>query len=272
MTDGRLPAVNGCRLHTDNVVAMWKALAEDHGNVVLCTPRASVIDPSPFHALRAIVLDPGRDPGLTIREIAGALGRSPSARPRVVEDAAGALDLRSAGFTPYLTMTVMVRDAGVLSDGPGRPETVEIVEVDSPRTLATAERVLTTVFPPARSDSDWVGTDWAGQIQPVRVLDLPGWRVWLGCREGVPACAAFTYHDGRSVGLYQVGTLAEHRGHGAARALVEAILRGYPDVPASLTATDQGRPLYTRLGFRSVSRAVWWMPDPTGDDIGSVLR
>jgi GNAT superfamily N-acetyltransferase len=264
--------VNGFRLHTNNAVAMWEALARGHGTVVMRTPRVSVIQPSLYHALRAIVLDPGQDQDLVVREITGTFLRPSSTARRIVEDATGSLDLWSASFTPYLTMTVMVREPGALPQSPARSETIGVVEVESPRALAVAERVLTTVFPPARSDSDWVGTDWAGQIQPVRVLDLPGWRVWLGCREGVPACAAYTYDDGRSVGLYQVGTLAEHRGHGVARALVEAILRTHPDVPASLTATDQGLPLYTRLGFQPVSRAVWWMPDPTGDDIGSVLR
>jgi GNAT superfamily N-acetyltransferase len=270
MTDGRLPAVNGFRLHADNAVAMWEALARDHGTVVLRTPRVSVIQPSPSHAVRAIVLDPDGDPDLAVREASGPLLRWPSPAPRIVEDAGGGLDLRPAGFAPRFTMTVMVREPGPVPEHP--TPGIEVAEVDGPRTLAVAERVLATVFPPARSDSAWVGTDWAGQIQPVSVLDLPGWRVWLGRREGVPACAAYTYDDGRSVGLYQVGTLAEHRGHGVARALVEAILRAYPAVPASLTATEQGRPLYARLGFQALSRALWWMPDPTGDDIGSPLR
>lgn len=271
MDDGHWVAdMTGVRLHADNAAAMWAAVAGDEGTL-LRTPRIQVTRPSSYHPLRAIVLDPGPDHDPVVRQIVDAVLRRPDAARRVVEDPGGVLDLRTAGFAPSFRMTVMVRDPGPLppsrsEDGRGRPA-VEVIEVDAPRRLAEAEWVLTTVFPPAPS-----GTDWAGQIQPERVLDLPGWRVWLGCREAVPAGAAYTYHDGASVGLYQVGTLAEHRGHGVARALVEAILRAYPDVPASLTATDQGRPLYERLGFRPVSQAVWWTPDPTGDDIGSALR
>jgi GNAT superfamily N-acetyltransferase len=271
MTDGRLPGVTGFRLHADNAVAMWEALAGASGTVVR-TPRIRIIQPSGHHVLRAIILDPGSDHAQVVHDLGRTmLGPAVPCR-RLVEDPSGQIGLHAIGFAPYLRMPVMVREAGPVPAEPEPCGAIEVIAVDNRRLLAEAERILATVFPPARSSGDWEGTDWAGQIQPLRVLDLPGWRVWLGCREGVPACAAFTYHDGTSVGLYQVGTLAEHRGQGVARALVEAILRAHPDVPASLTATEPGRPLYERLGFRTVSHAVWWTPDPTGDDIGSPLR
>jgi GNAT superfamily N-acetyltransferase len=104
------------------------------------------------------------------------------------------------------------------------------------------------------------------------VLGIPGWRVWLGYRDGVPAGAAYTYHDGSSLGVYQLGTLPEHRGHGVAQAIMAAIVRAYPDEIVTLSATDQGRHLYTQMGFEVSSGAVWWRPSHTGDDSGEGLR
>jgi predicted GNAT family N-acyltransferase len=76
--------------------------------------------------------------------------------------------------------------------------------------------------------------------------------------------------------VYQLGTLPEHRGHGVARALMTAILRAYPDDTVTLTATDQGRPLYDAFGFEAVSKAVWWRPEEGAnhkeDDRGEALR
>src|SRR5262249_8254260 len=111
-----------------------------------------------------------------------------------------------------------------------------------------------------------------GRIQPPRVLDLPGWRVWLAYRGGVPAGAAYTYHDGASLGVYQVGTLPEHPGHRVAPALTLPILRASPADLVTLTATAQGRPLYAELGFDMSSQAIWWWPGHTGDDSGGGLR
>ena len=104
------------------------------------------------------------------------------------------------------------------------------------------------------------------------MLGIEGWRVWLGYREGVPAGAAYTYHDGSSLGLYQLATLPEHRGNGVGRAILAAILRAYPDTALTLTATEQGRPLYESFGFVSLSEAVWWRPNHTGDDRAEGLR
>jgi GNAT superfamily N-acetyltransferase len=136
----------------------------------------------------------------------------------------------------------------------------------TPEHVATAELILIPIFPPPS------GADPRGRILPARVLGIDGWRVWLGYRDGVPAGATYTYHDGSSLGVYQVGTLPEHRGHGVARALVRTILRAYPHDTVTLTATDQGQPLYEAEGFEALSCAVWWRPNHTGDDSGQGLR
>jgi GNAT superfamily N-acetyltransferase len=232
-----------------------------------------VIAPSRYHTLRAIVLDAATEPDLTVREVAGAMLPRTEAGRRVVEDTSGSLDLASHGFRERFRLPVMVRDPQPFSENGGRRrDALTVAEaVSDPEHLATAERIMFAVFPPAR-----VEPTMRGLIQPPRVLGIDGWCVWLTHRSGVPAGAAYTFHDGTSVGVYQVTTLSEHRGHGVARATMAAILDRYGDVPMTLTATGQGRPLYEQLGFRVIETAIWWVPertpDPTGDDTGGRLR
>ena len=254
------------RVHARNAAAMWEALSKGYGALLVGTEEVRIVAPSPYHALRAIVLNAEANRTTTVAAIVDTLFGQSGMTRRVVEDASGRLDLSRHGLEPCFRMTVMARLPAPFPPGPP----VSGVHVGMATTiehLMAAERILISVFPPAPS-----GADPRGRIQPARVLGIEGWRVWLGYRAGVPAGAAYTYHDGASLGVYQVGTLPEHRGHGVARAIVSAILRGYPGETVTLTATDQGRPLYEALGFDPVSAAVWWRPNHTGDDRGEGLR
>ena len=160
----------------------------------------------------------------------------------------------------------MERSAGPYA-GNGKRSDIRVTPVVDARALALAEQILIAVFPPPATPEAA-----RGRVQPSRVLDIAGWRVWLACRRGVPAGAAYTFHDGTSVGVYQLATLPEHRGHGVARVIMTEILRAYPDLPVNLSATEQGRPLYSAMGFAALSEAGWWRPSHTGDDSGGVLR
>ncbi|MGI5524273.1 GNAT family N-acetyltransferase [Micromonospora sp. CA-259024] len=98
-----------------------------------------------------------------------------------------------------------------------------------------------------------------GQALPPQVLQLPGWRVWLARRDGVPAAAGYTYDGGNAVGIYWLATLPEYRSAGLGRAVMNAMLAAHPDRIATLVATPAGLPLYQRLGFEPVSTAVWYL-------------
>jgi GNAT superfamily N-acetyltransferase len=253
------------RVHARNAASMWEALSKGHGALLVGTERVRIVAPSPYHALRAIVLDPDTDRDETVRSIVDTVLSAADFARRVIEDASGELDLSSCGLQTRFRLTIMGRPAEPLADV--KQPDVQVVAVNDPERLAAAERILIAVFPPPSLLSDP-----HGRIQPVRVLGIAGWRVWLGYRGGVPAGAAYTFHDGTSVGVYQVGTLPEHRGHGIGRAIMTEILRAYPGIPATLAATDQGRPLYLDMGFAELNEAVWWRPSHTGDDSGEVLR
>ena len=253
------------QVHARNSAAMWEALAKGYGALIVGTEAVRIVAPSPYHALRAIVLDPTANRAATIAAIVDTVTGESGVPRRVVEDASGEMDLSAHGLAVRFRMTVMSRPAGGVV--PEAVPDVRVIAVTDERSLAEAEQILMTVFPPAGSPAQL-----RGRIQPARVLDLPGWRVWLAYRGGIPAGAAYTYHDGSSLGVYQVGTLPEHRGNGVARALMAAILKAYPADVVTLTATDQGRPLYDELGFEVTTRAIWWWPSHTGDDSGEGLR
>ncbi|HEY2675000.1 MAG TPA: GNAT family N-acetyltransferase [Rugosimonospora sp.] len=249
-------------IHARNAAAMWWALADGHGELLAWTGQVRILHPSPNHALRAIILDAGTAPAETMQRVGAMVFPRSDLPRRIVEDASGTLDLGPYGFRPRFRMAVMLRSPGAASapagDGPG-----PVVVAKDEETLAIAERVIAAVFPPARVELDMIG-----RTMPARVLDIPGWQVWLGRRSDVPAGGAYTYHDGTSLGVYQVATLPEHRAHGVARSLMENILAAHPDVAVTLTATEQGRPLYESLGFRVISEAVWWVPSPSEGPIG----
>ena len=246
--------------HARNAASMWSALAEGEGRVLARSDRVEVIAPSPYHAARAIVLDAGSEPARTVAEVADVLLPFTEVGRRVVEDASGTLDFAAYGFEERFRFPVMTREPSspAVAVRPARHAYgVVAAAVTDPERLAVAESIMIAVFPPAR-----VEPAMRGRIQPPRVLGIEGWCVWLGYRSGVPAGAAYTFHDGTSVGVYQVATLPEHRGNGVARALMVAVLRRYPDVEITLSATEQGRGLYEQLGFHPVGTAIWWIPKP----------
>jgi GNAT superfamily N-acetyltransferase len=267
MTYGKLAAVTGYQRHARNAAAMWEALTRGHGVVLAGTKQVRIVAPSPYHVLRAIILDPVTEWAETLQSIVDTVLAPSSFTRRVVEDPSGAVDLTPYGLEPRFRLTVMERPAGPYEANGGAHPRIRVAPAEDPGTLAVAEQIFIAVFPPSSMPSDP-----RGRIQPPRVLGIPGWRVWLARRGGVPAGAAYTYHDGTSLGVYQVGTLPEHRGHGVARALMTEILHAYPDVPVNLSATEHGRPLYSAMGFAVLSEAQWWRPNRTGDDIGGVLR
>ena len=60
------------------------------------------------------------------------------------------------------------------------------------------------------------------------------------------------------VGVFMVATLPDARGHGYGSALTWAATVAVPDLPAVLLASDDGRPIYERLGYEIVSRFALW--------------
>ncbi|HEU0235405.1 MAG TPA: GNAT family N-acetyltransferase [Candidatus Limnocylindrales bacterium] len=91
----------------------------------------------------------------------------------------------------------------------------------------------------------------------LRQLDEPGVRSYVGYVDGEPVATGVGIVTGRTIGVYNIATIesARRRGYGAAMT-VRAALDGRAagcDV-AILQASEMGRPIYERLGYRTVVR------------------
>ena len=79
---------------------------------------------------------------------------------------------------------------------------------------------------------------------------------YLGLVDGEPVASSTLAHGGRVAGVYNVATLPEARRKGFGEAMTwHAISRGAAcgcDM-AALQASEMGRPIYERMGFRLVS-------------------
>jgi GNAT superfamily N-acetyltransferase len=85
------------------------------------------------------------------------------------------------------------------------------------------------------------------------------YRLWLGYVAGRPVtCAIANVSDG-VVGVHFVATLPEARGRGYGAAVTARAASVAPTLPAVLQASDLGRPVYERLGFRVVCRFDLWI-------------
>jgi predicted GNAT family acetyltransferase len=79
----------------------------------------------------------------------------------------------------------------------------------------------------------------------------------VGYASGDPVVSGLGWRTGRTIGVYSIATVgsARRRGYGAAmtaRVVADGMVAGC-DV-AVLQASEMGRPVYERLGFRTVVR------------------
>jgi GNAT superfamily N-acetyltransferase len=89
------------------------------------------------------------------------------------------------------------------------------------------------------------------------------WYCYLGYSEGRPVGTALLCTTPRVAGVYNVGTNSEYRRRGYGRALsLRAALDGLGAGCriSWLQASDMGRPLYEKLGYRAVEDLCYWVP------------
>jgi GNAT superfamily N-acetyltransferase len=86
--------------------------------------------------------------------------------------------------------------------------------------------------------------------------------LFVGRVDGEPVASSLAFTGGGAVGLYGVATAPAHRGRGYGSALTLAGIdwgasRG--EGTAILHASEMGRPVYKRLGFRTVAEQSGWL-------------
>jgi hypothetical protein len=160
-------------------------------------------------------------------------------------------DLRQHGLALLGHPPLMVRlpSPRGASPGPG----VDVREVLDGDGLALAERILVEAYP-------------MPELEPLTAGDLLGptilggaTRVWLAWVDGEPvAVAAAHLHAGVTLVEY-VAALPQARGRGAGAAVTWAATLADPSRPAILLASDDGRPVYERMGYLPVERWTAWL-------------
>ena len=106
---------------------------------------------------------------------------------------------------------------------------------------------------------------YAARSEPASLLTAAcldeSFRTWVGYEDGKPVTTASAYVDDRFVGIYAVATLPEARGRGFGAAVTWAATLCRPEMPATLQASSMGRPIYERMGYRTVAEFGVWERD-----------
>lgn len=148
--------------------------------------------------------------------------------------------------TPGEPVPCMIRDVG--SSAPEPPRELEIVEADDETTVRDGEVLIDQVFG-ARSAP--------GSLLTLDCLD-EHLRTWVGYVDDRPVTTATAYIDDAFVGVYAVATIPDARGHGYGEAITWAATLCEPELPATLQASAMGRPIYERMGYRTIAEFTVW--------------
>ena len=81
--------------------------------------------------------------------------------------------------------------------------------------------------------------------------------------DGATPVATAAAHSAHGVTLVEgVAVLPAARGQGAGAAVTAAATTAFPDQPAVLLASDDGQPVYERLGYLRLERWTVWLRSP----------
>jgi GNAT superfamily N-acetyltransferase len=159
---------------------------------------------------------------------------------------AGDLGLELMGHPPF-----MFRPAGPPPDGWDRG--LELREVDDAEGLATFFRTITEAYPMPADDS-------ALAHEGVLGTDI---RLWVGYEGDRPVGTAGTYVAHGTNDVEWVSVYPEHRGKGYGAALTWAATLADPTLPGVLIASDDGQPVYERMGYVRLTRLSLWFRPPS---------
>lgn len=154
-------------------------------------------------------------------------------------------DLSGSGFGRG-SAPCMIREPG----GERRPSPPELTVAEAQEEDAVRDAALL------------IGEVFGSADEPANVL-APGvlgedFRVWLGSVDGRVVSTATAFVSDGFVGVYAVATAEEARGRGYGEALTWEATMCRPDLPATLQASAMGRPVYERMGYRTVVSFTIW--------------
>jgi GNAT superfamily N-acetyltransferase len=250
-------------LVTPDTANLWRYIGDAGDLLVRAAPDHQVsrmpgavlaLSGEPVADLNFVAIGAGPDPAARLREY-GALVHARQLPVVVMLSAAVADALapvaRDLGLTHAGGMPLMTHDG----QGIGHVERqVTVTRVEGDADLKTTNSIMARAF---SLPEDAVQRAWGPAM-----LDAPGLAVFLA-RQGVtPVSAVATTRHGATVGIWCMATAPEHQRRGAGSVLLTQVMAGHHASGARLFylgATEAGRPLYERLGFRSVETITIWV-------------
>jgi GNAT superfamily N-acetyltransferase len=158
------------------------------------------------------------------------------------------------GYSAYDTMPAMWLDGAPMDDPPGSPD-VAVSRIVAPGSLATFRTILSEVFRLSMTEVNLVLSE--------RALSVPHTHHYLGIVHGAAVATATLVLSDGVAGVWNVGTMPAYRHRGIAAAMMRHILaeaRAMGYSASMLLASDDGTPLYRRLGYRALGMVQVFVP------------
>ena len=169
-----------------------------------------------------------------------------SVRIRSGLDAEAGRACRAAGLAAVDTMPAMLLPQ--IDDQAPMPPDLDILRADEPGAAADHQRVLAEGFP--------MPIEFAAMLVAPPLLTHAATELYVGYHAGEPVTASSLVVTGDIAGVYNVATVPRFRRRGYGEAMTAHALRRGAELGctmATLQATLQGRPIYERMGFRTVA-------------------
>ncbi|MEV6973560.1 GNAT family N-acetyltransferase [Kitasatospora sp. NPDC093806] len=227
-----------------NSAAFWTATGRSRGHEVIARRGFVAVAGDERAGLRVLIQEADLEPA-EVAELSelvrGAAGTA------YVEDPFDSTDLSHLGMRTW-QMPVMLRQPGPVAE-----PTLEVSRVQGAEELQAAERVVIegfelTGFEPYRP----------GELFPSSLIEQPGVDVFIASIDGAVAGAGVSVVADGVGSHYWIATSEAFRSRGVGRAVMLGALAHVADLPATLTASKLGRPLYESLGYTVASPSSWW--------------
>jgi GNAT superfamily N-acetyltransferase len=131
--------------------------------------------------------------------------------------------------------------------------TIRVEPVASDEDLDTFERIMIEGF-----EMEEMRGAAPGSLFRPSMLEDSRFRAWLGYLGDEPAGGAASMTHAGIVDVVMVATLPQARRKGIGLAVTQAAARPKLGLPAALYSSDEGRPIYERLGFVPLLRGSFW--------------
>jgi hypothetical protein len=194
----------------------------------------------------AVARRPPPDPGTLAAKLDDFFGdqRYGVFVPGLVPAPAG---MELGGHPPF-----MVRAAG--GSAPPRPSGLRIQEVRDEHHVRDFEAAMVAGYPIAELEGAEPGAGFGPGV-----LDIPRLRLWVGYEGDRPVATSGTVVAHGLNHIEWISARREVRGRGYGAAMTWQATFADPNLPAVLIASDDGRPVYERMGYLPVLRCTFWL-------------